>query len=76
MKVEICNAHTMDGPLMGVDLVLKFPRRHPKAQNLGLISHLEHVLQGFLLWCLKASSLFGQMRMVGKEPTPPHLQGS
>lgn len=76
MKVAICSAHTMDGPLMDVVLVLKSPRRHQKAQNLGLISHLEHVLQGSLLWCLKASSLFGQMRMVGNEPMPLHLQGS
>lgn len=76
MKVATCSAHTMDGPSMGVDLVLKSLRHHQKAQNLGLISRHEHVLQGSLLWSPKAFSLFGLMRTVGKEPMPQHLQGT
>ena len=75
MKMAICSVHTMDGPLMVVDLVLRSLRHQQKARNLGLISRLERVLQGSLLWCLKAFFSFGQMRMVGKEPMPPHLQG-
>lgn len=76
MKVATCSAHTMDGPLMGMDLVLKSLRHRQKAQSLELISHQEHVLPDSLPWCLKASYLFGRMKMVGKEPILLHLQGS
>lgn len=73
MKGETCSVHTMDGHLMDVDHVLRFRRLHLKVLRLVPFGLQEHVLQGFLHWCLKAYSLFGQMRMDGKELMPLSL---
>lgn len=74
-KAETCSAHTTAGHLMGADLVLGSLRLHLKVLKLVLLSLQELALQGFLLCSLKACSLFGRMRMAGKEHVPPSLPG-
>lgn len=74
MKMGTCSVHTMGGPLMGVDPALGFLRQHLKVLKLVQFGLLELVLQDFLQWYLKVCSLFGQMRMVGKEPMLPSPQ--
>uniref|UniRef100_A0A6N2L6C0 Uncharacterized protein n=1 Tax=Salix viminalis TaxID=40686 RepID=A0A6N2L6C0_SALVM len=72
MKMATCNVHIMDGHLMGV--APKFLRLCLKALKLVQSSLQELNLPDFLQWCPKVCSLFGQMRMAGKElkpPTPP-----
>ena len=71
MKMGTCSVHIMGGLLMDVDLALGFLRLHLKVLKLVHFSLQEHVLLGFLQWCLKACFLFGLMRMVRKEQVPP-----
>jgi hypothetical protein len=71
MKMGTCNVHTMDGHLMVVGLAHESLRLYLKALKLVQSSLQELVLPDFLQWCPKVCSLFGQMRMVGKELKPP-----
>jgi hypothetical protein len=73
MKMGTCNVHTMDGHLMVVGLAHESLRLYLKALKLVQSSLQELVLPDFLHWCPKVCSLFGQMRMVGKELKPPSL---
>lgn len=71
MKMDTCSVRTMGGPLMGVDLVLGSLRPRWRGRKLELFDLLERVRRGFRLWCLRVFSLFGQMRMAGRELKPP-----
>jgi hypothetical protein len=70
MKMGTCNVHIVDGHLMGVDGAHKFLRLCLKALKLMQSSLQELMLPDLLQWCPKVCSLFGQMRMVGKELKP------
>ena len=72
MKAATCSVLTMVGHLMGVDLALKFLRLHLKVLKLVLFN-LREVQPGFPRCSLKVCSLFGQMRMAGKELVLPSL---
>lgn len=67
MKLATCSVLTMVGHLMDVDLVLRFLRLHLKVLKLVLFGLREHALPGFPQYSLKVCSLFGRMRMAGKE---------
>lgn len=71
MKTGTCSVHTTGGPLTGVDRVLGSLRPHRRGQKLELFDLRERVRRGFRLWCLRVFSLFGQMRMDGRELKPP-----
>lgn len=67
MKMVICSVHIMDGHLMDVVLVQGYLKLHLKDLKLKLFSLQELVLLDFLLWFLKDYSLFGLMKMDGRE---------
>lgn len=72
MRMDTCSVHTTGGRLMGVGLVLESHRQHQKGPRLVLLSLRGHVPPGFQRWFPKVFSLFGLMRMVGKELKPPN----
>lgn len=71
MKMGTCSVRTTGGPLMGVDLVLGSLRPRQRGRKLEPFDLRERVQRGFRLWCLRVFSLFGQMRMAGRELKPP-----
>lgn len=70
MKMGIYSVHIMGGLLMDPGHVLGSLRQHRKDPRLVPLLLLGHVLRGFRLLFLKVFSLFGQMRMAGKELKP------
>lgn len=70
----ICNVHIMDGHLLGADLARGYLRPRLKVLKLVQLSLPELVLPDFLQWFPKVFSLFGLMRMVGRELRQPSLQ--
>ena len=74
MKTVTCNVHTMDGPSTSVDLANRFLMPLPKDLKLVLLGLQGPVRQVFLQWFLRVCSLFGRMRMVGKELLQLSLQ--
>ncbi|GER39703.1 pheophorbide A oxygenase 1 [Striga asiatica] len=70
MRMGIYSVHTMGGLLMDVGRVLESLRQHQKGPRPVPLSPQGLVQQDSLLWFLKGFSLFGQMRMAGKELKP------